>query len=43
MKYNLKIFDNYNSESYNYGEFLTYEEAELKAKEIVSKFFENYW
>lgn len=46
-KYHLRVYDNYHygdeSEAYDYGEYATYEEAEIAAKAIVDEFFESNW
>ena len=47
MKFYIRIYDNYHymdeSETYNYGQYETYEDALVEAKKIVDEFIEHYW
>jgi (p)ppGpp synthase/HD superfamily hydrolase len=47
MKYHIRVYDNYHyadeSEAYNHKTYVTYEEAEQAAKEIVNEFLEHNW
>lgn len=47
MKFHLRIYDSFNymeeSEAYNHGQYETYEDAMVAAKEIVKEFFVENW